>query len=51
MDTRPHYYPRFAERRVAEDLEVSPVVLLHGPRQCGKNTLAQVMCDLMPLSR
>ena len=35
------FYPRHAERRLAEALEGSPVVLIHGPRQCGKTTLAQ----------
>lgn len=36
-------YPRFAERRLIEALADSPVVLLHGPRQCGKTTLAQLV--------
>ena len=40
----PIFYPRFAERRLVEALEDSPVVLLHGPRQCGKTTLAQFTC-------
>ena len=35
-------YPRFAEARLTEALADSPVVLIHGPRQCGKTTLAQV---------
>ena len=34
-------YPRRIEPRLAEALEDSPVVLIHGPRQCGKTTLAQ----------
>lgn len=34
-------YPRFAESQLQEALEDSPVVLVHGPRQCGKTTLAQ----------
>ena len=34
-------YPRFAERIVRKNLQRSPVVLLHGPRQCGKSTLVQ----------
>ena len=34
-------YPRYAEPRLAEALSDSPVVLIHGPRQCGKTTLAQ----------
>jgi hypothetical protein len=35
-------YPRFAERSLVEALADTPVVLIHGPRQCGKTTLAQV---------
>ncbi len=34
-------YPRFAEPRLFEALADTPVVLIHGPRQCGKTTLAQ----------
>jgi predicted AAA+ superfamily ATPase len=34
-------YPRFAEPRLIESLADSPVVLIHGPRQCGKTTLAR----------
>ena len=37
-------YPRFVEERLTETLEDSPVVLIHGPRQCGKTTLAQMDC-------
>ena len=37
-------YPRFAEPRLTEALEDSPVVLIQGPRQCGKTTLAQMVC-------
>ena len=33
-------YPRFAEPRPTETLADSPIVLIHGPRQCGKTTLA-----------
>ena len=36
-------YPRFAERRLTEALADSPAVLIHGPRQCGKTTLAQTI--------
>lgn len=36
--------PRFAARRLAEALTDSPAVLIHGPRQCGKTTLAQALC-------
>lgn len=35
------FYHRQIELRLAEALEDSPVVLIHGPRQCGKTTLAQ----------
>ena len=36
-------YPRFAEQRLTEALEDSPVVLIQGPRQCGKTTLARMV--------
>jgi uncharacterized protein len=35
--------PRFAQSVLSEALDDSPVVLLHGPRQCGKSTLARVL--------
>ncbi len=34
-------YPRHIEPRLKEAMKDSPVVLIHGPRQCGKTTLAQ----------
>ncbi len=34
-------YPRFVEPRLTEALDDSPAVLIHGPRQCGKTTLAK----------
>jgi len=34
-------HPRFAEARLLEALADTPVVLIHGPRQSGKTTLAQ----------
>ena len=37
-------YPRFLERDLLEALEDSPVVLVHGPRQCGKTTFTQSVC-------
>ena len=42
--------PRFIESRLVEALEDSPVVLIQGPRQCGKTTLAQMVCapELLP---
>jgi len=33
-------YPRFLKNRLEEALTDTPVVLIHGPRQCGKTTLA-----------
>ncbi|MBK7642795.1 MAG: ATP-binding protein [Planctomycetes bacterium] len=36
-------YPRYAEPRLIEALTDSPVVLIHGPRQSGKTTLAQAV--------
>ncbi len=41
--TSPALYLRFAEARLLEALADTPVVLIHGPRQCGKTTLAQVV--------
>lgn len=38
------FYPRHIERHLTETLEDSPVVLIHGPRQCGKTTLSQAVC-------
>ncbi len=38
-----YFYPRFAERSLLEALGDTPVVLIHGPRQCGKTTLAQMI--------
>jgi predicted AAA+ superfamily ATPase len=39
----PALYPRLAEPQLEEALDDSPVVLIHGPRQCGKTTLAQAV--------
>ena len=36
-------YPRYVLPRLQEALADSPVVLIHGPRQCGKSTLAQTL--------
>lgn len=39
------FYPRFVQDRLLEALADTPVVLLHGPRQCGKSTLARKIGD------
>ena len=36
-------FPRYAEARLLEALGDSPGVLIHGPRQCGKTTLARLV--------
>lgn len=38
-------YPRHLVPRLTEALADSPVVLIHGPRQCGKTTLARMIGD------
>ena len=38
-------HSRFVEPRFIEALEDSPVVLIQGPRQCGKTTFAQMVCS------
>ena len=43
--TKTTFYPRFLRPRILEALADSPVVLIHGPRQCGKTTLAQLVGD------
>lgn len=41
----PPLYPRLVESRLLEALADSPAVLLHGPRQAGKTTLARVAAE------
>jgi uncharacterized protein len=41
----PILYPRYAQPRLEEALTDTPVVLVHGPRQCGKTTLARLVGD------
>lgn len=38
-------HPRFVRARLTEALADTPVVLVHGPRQCGKTTLARAVGD------
>ena len=42
---KPAFYARFLRPRIEEALTDSPVVLIHGPRQCGKTTLARLVGD------
>lgn len=41
MDTLLYY--RFTEERLRESLQDTPIILIHGARQCGKTTLAQAI--------
>ena len=41
----PALHPRFMRPRLEEALTDTPVVLVHGPRQCGKTTLARQVGD------
>jgi hypothetical protein len=41
MPTPPRRFPRFLASRVRGSLADTPVVLIHGPRQSGKTTLAR----------
>ena len=43
-------YPRLIEPHLVEALADSPAVLIHGPRQCGKTTLARIVGLLPKLS-
>lgn len=39
--------PRLSHGILSQALEDSPVVLIHGPRQCGKSTIARMLGDAM----
>ena len=43
--TDPTFHPRFSLPHLTEALRDTPVVLIHGPRQCGKTTLARAVGD------
>jgi predicted AAA+ superfamily ATPase len=43
--TDPTFHPRFSLPHLTEALQDTPVVLIHGPRQCGKTTLARAVGD------
>lgn len=45
MTASANYTPRHAEAHLREAMEYSPVTLVQGPRQCGKTTLAQAVCQ------
>lgn len=40
-----HLFPRYATARLTRMLARYPVVLVHGPRQCGKTTLARIVAE------
>lgn len=42
----PSYVDRFIQPRIEESLVDSPVVLIHGPRRCGKTTLARHLGEI-----
>lgn len=39
----PRVYPRYLDARLREELADTPAVLIHGPRQSGKTTLARAV--------
>ena len=41
----PALHPRFIRSRLVASLADTPAVLVHGPRQCGKTTLARQVGD------
>ena len=45
------FYPRHVRGLFLESLQDSPAVVIHGPRQCGKTTLAQAVCAPEHLDR
>lgn len=51
MNAQPKLYPRLIAARVAEALGDTPVVLITGPRQAGKTTLARQIAARHPALR
>ena len=47
MTTETPHYPRFSEAILQDAIEDSPVILIHGTRQCGKTTLALQICEAL----
>ncbi len=45
------FYPRHVRGQLLEAIQDSPAVVIHGPRQCGKTTLAQTLCTPEHLRR
>ena len=45
MRAQVNYMLRHTEVRLREAMEYSPVTLVQGPRQCGKTTLVQAVCQ------
>jgi uncharacterized protein len=41
----PQLFPRFASANIQTALEDTPVVMINGPRQCGKTTLVKAFAD------
>ena len=48
LPAMPDLYPRLLAPRIREALNDTPVVLINGPRQCGKTTLVQLHGKDMP---
>ncbi|MGB7290535.1 MAG: hypothetical protein WBC62_10655 [Candidatus Macondimonas sp.] len=42
----PVAYPGMRQPRLTEALSDTPVALIHGPRQCGKTTLARAVGNI-----
>lgn len=47
----PVTYSRMLQPRLTEALSDTPVVLIHGPRQCGKTTLGRAVGNVAGYAR